>query len=81
MKKKETATEQLNLRVSHAMISDVELLAELLQINKSEWIKTKLGELIYEEKSKIAGKYAELAEKGLMDKKEVEKLVKRLYHQ
>jgi hypothetical protein len=73
---KEKSTEQLNLRIPKELIADLDKIASILKVNKSEWIKIKLGELVYEEKSRLLRKYAEMREKGLISEKEYQELIK-----
>jgi len=73
---KEKSTEQLNLRIPKELIADLDKIASILRVNKSEWIKIKLGELVYEEKSKLLQKYSELKDKGVINEKELRELLK-----
>ena len=73
---KEKSTEQMNLRIPKELIEDLEKICSILKVNKSEWIKIKLGELVYEEKSRLIQKYVELKEKGMIDQKELKELLK-----
>ena len=70
------STEQLNLRIPKELLEDLEKISKILKVNKSEWIKIKLGELVHEEKSKIIEQYILLNNRGLMDKKDIERLIK-----
>jgi len=45
-------TEQFNIRMSKELMRDLELVSKLLKVNKSEFVKVKLAELIREEKRK-----------------------------
>jgi len=69
-------TEQLNLRMPQDLLDDLEIISNILKVNKSEWIKIKLGELVHEQKSKLIDKYVELNAKGIIDKKTLEKLIR-----
>jgi hypothetical protein len=73
---KEKSTEQLNLRMPKELIEDLDKIASILRVNKSEWIKIKLGEMVYEEKSRLLQKYAELKGKGIIDDKKLKELLK-----
>jgi len=73
---KEKSTEQLNLRMPKELIQDLDKIASILRVNKSEWIKIKLGEMVYEEKSRLLQKYAELKDKGILNDKELKELLK-----
>ncbi len=73
---KEKSTEQLNLRIPKELIEDLDKIASILRVNKSEWIKIKLGELVYEEKSRLLQKYSELKDKGIINDKELKELLK-----
>lgn len=73
---KEKSTEQLNLRIPKELIEDLDKIASILKVNKSEWIKIKLGELVYEEKSRLLQRYAELKDKGMLNDKEYRELIK-----
>jgi len=72
---KEKSTEQLNLRIPKELIEDLDKIANILRVNKSEWIKIKLGELVYEEKSRLLQKYSELKDKGVINEKELKELL------
>jgi hypothetical protein len=73
---REKSTEQLNLRIPKELIQDLDKIASILRVNKSEWIKIKLGEIVYEEKNRLLEKYAEMREKGLLNDKELRELTK-----
>jgi len=73
---KEQSTQQLNLRVPKDLLRDLDAISDILKVNKSEWIKIKIGELVYLEKSRLLEQYASLSDKGLVSKKEYEKLLK-----
>ena len=73
---REKTTEQLNLRIPKELIEDLDKIASILKVNKSEWIKIKLGELVYEEKSRLLQRYAELKDKGMINEKEYKELIK-----
>jgi hypothetical protein len=73
---KEKSTEQLNLRIPKELVEDLDRIASILRVNKSEWIKIKLGELVYEEKSRLLQKYSELKDKGLISEKEFKELLR-----
>jgi len=73
---KEKSTEQLNLRIPKELVEDLDKIAGILKVNKSEWIKIKLGELVYEEKSRLLQKYSELKDKGIINEKEFKELLK-----
>ena len=73
---REKSTEQLNLRIPKELIQDLDKIASILKVNKSEWIKIKLGELVYEEKSRLLQKYSELKDKGVINEKELKELLK-----
>ena len=75
-KNKQKSTQQLNLRVPTELLDDMDKIASILKVNKSEWIKIKLSEIVYSEKSRLLDKYAELSNKGIINKKELDKLVK-----
>lgn len=47
------STEQLNLRIPVELIQDIEEISKILKVNKSEWIKIKLSEIVFEEKNRI----------------------------
>ena len=46
-------TTQFNIRLSKALIYDMEFIAENLKISRNDWLKFRLAELIREEKVKI----------------------------
>lgn len=53
MTKKSPRTEQLNIRMPKELLKDIEDISEILKVNKSEWIKIKLSEIVYEHKSRL----------------------------
>jgi len=73
---KEKSTEQLNLRIPKELIEDLDKIASILKVNKSEWIKIKLGEMVYEEKSRLMQRYVELKNQGLISDKELKEILK-----
>lgn len=68
-------TEQLNIRVPKDLLRDLDVISNLLKVNKSEWVKTKLAEEVHEEKNKLLIELSTLYYSGLIGKKEVEALV------
>ena len=68
-------TTQLNLRIPDELIEDIDKISEILKVNKSEWIKIKLSELVHQEKSKILDQYISLNKKGMLDKKIIDELL------
>ncbi len=70
-------TTQLNLRIPDELIEDIDKISEILKVNKSEWIKIKLSELVHQEKSKILDQYIELNKKGIIDKKVINELLEK----
>ena len=73
---KTKSTEQLNLRVPKELLEDLDSISSILNVNRSEWIKIKLGELVYSEKTRLIEQYAELKGKGVADKKIIGKLMR-----
>jgi hypothetical protein len=53
MTKNNKGTEQLNLRMPIELLEDIEEISRILKVNKSEWIKIKLSEIVYEQKSRL----------------------------
>ena len=43
---------QFNIRISRALIDDMDFIARRLRISRAEWFKTRLAEMIQEEKQK-----------------------------
>ncbi len=72
------STEQLNLRMPKELLDDLELLSDLLKVNKSEWIKIKLSELVHHEKSRLIEQYVQLEKKGIVNKKDIKNNIKKL---
>jgi hypothetical protein len=54
-----TDTEQLNIRISKALIYDVEFISQHLKVNRNDWIKLNLAKLIMEAKEVIISEYEE----------------------
>jgi metal-responsive CopG/Arc/MetJ family transcriptional regulator len=73
---KEKSTEQLNLRIPKELVEDMDRIAKMLKVSKSEWIKIKLGELVYEEKARLLQRYADMKDKGLISEKDFKELLK-----
>jgi metal-responsive CopG/Arc/MetJ family transcriptional regulator len=69
--------EQLNIRISQELLRDLEIIAKLLKVNRSEWIKTRLAEKVSEEKNRLLIELSTLYSKGMVSKNDVESLVGR----
>lgn len=54
--KKNKGTEQLNMRMPVELLEDIEEISKILKVNKSEWIKIKLSEIVFEEKNRLKKK-------------------------
>lgn len=68
-------TEQLNLRVSEELMQDLDVVSNLLKVNRSEWVKTKLADEVLKEKNRLLMELSTLYSKGMITKKNVEELV------
>ncbi len=68
-------TEQFNIRMPKELLHDLDIISNLLKVNKSEWIKTKLAEEVHEEKNKLLMELSTLYAKGMINKNKVEQLV------
>ncbi len=68
-------TEQLNIRLSPELVHDLDIVSNLLKINRSEWIKTKLAEETQREKNRLLMELSTLYAKGMITKHNVEELV------
>ena len=68
-------TEQFNIRMSKDLVNDLDMISRLLNVNKSEWVKTKLAEDVNEETNKLLMELSTLYAKGMINKKKVEQLV------
>lgn len=55
-KKNAKGTEQLNIRMPVELLEDIDEISKILRVNKSEWIKIKLSEIVYEEKNRLKKK-------------------------
>ncbi len=49
-------TEQFNFRISKSLVYDLEFIAKVLKVSKTEWVKIKLAEIIAKEKEDLLGK-------------------------
>lgn len=67
-------TEQFNIRLPKGLLNDLNLISQILHVNKAEYIKTKLGELIYEERKRLLKDMNNLADKELISKSQIKKL-------
>ena len=68
-------TEQLNIRLSPELVQDLDIVSNLLKINRSEWIKTKLAEETQREKNRLLMELSTIYAKGMITKQNVEELV------
>ena len=68
-------TEQFNIRMPKELLHDLDIISNLLKVNKSEWIKAKLAEEVHEEKNKLLMELSTLYAKGMINKNKVEQLV------
>ena len=68
-------TEQFNIRMPKQLLKDLVIIEKVLKINKSEWVKNKLAQTIYEEKKKLLFELSSMYANGLINKSEVELLV------
>ena len=68
-------TEQFNIRMPKDLVQDLDIISKLLKVNKSEWVKTKLAEEVYEEKNKLLMELSNLYANGMINKDKIEKLV------
>jgi len=55
-KKISSKTEQLNIRMPKELLEDIDEISKILRVNKSEWIKIKLSEIVFEEKNRLKKK-------------------------
>lgn len=55
-KKISSKTEQLNMRMPVELLEDIDEISKILRVNKSEWIKIKLSEIVFEEKNRLKKK-------------------------
>ena len=68
-------TTQLNLRIPKELVNNLKIIENVLKVNKSEWIKTKIAENVNDEINKLLMEVSTKYAKGLIDKNEVERLV------
>ncbi len=68
-------TEQVNIRMPKNLVQDLGIISKLLKVNKSDWLKTKLAEEVYEEKNKLLMELGTLYANGMISRKEVETLM------
>lgn len=54
--KSKKTTEQLNIRMPVELLEDIDEISKILKVNKSEWIKIKLSEIVFEEKNRLKKK-------------------------
>ena len=65
----------MNIRLPVELIRDMDLVASLLKVNKSEWMKTNLAKEVFEEKNRLLLELSTLYAKGMLTKKQIQKLV------
>ncbi len=68
-------TEQFNIRVPKDLLNDLDFISDMLKVNKSDWVKTRLAENVHEEKDKLLMRLSTQYAQGMISKKEVEVLV------
>ena len=68
-------TEQMNMRLTPDLKEDLDKVTNLLKVNRSEWVKTKLAEEIHKEKNRLLMELSTLYAKGMVTKKNVQELV------
>lgn len=49
-------TAQLNIRMPVELLNEIDEISNILRVNKSEWIKIKLSEIVFEEKNRLKRK-------------------------
>lgn len=67
-------TAQFNIRLPKGLLDDLDLISGILHINKTEWIKTRIGELIYQERKALLNDMQSLADKKLITRAQIKKL-------
>lgn len=67
-------TEQFNIRLPKDLLDDLGLISEILHVSKTEWIKTKLSELVYDERKRLLRDITRLARDKLILKSQLRKL-------
>ncbi|HLD56694.1 MAG TPA: hypothetical protein VJA47_00200 [archaeon] len=68
-------TEQVNIRLPSELVDDLDTISKLLKVNKSDWIRTKLAEDVYQEKTRLLMELGTLYVKGIVTKKDVQGIV------
>jgi hypothetical protein len=63
-------TIQVNLRLPKRLVYDLEFISQHLNVNKSEWLKVKIAEMISQERFKIIENFDERYVKGYISDKE-----------
>src|SRR3989344_7512338 len=67
-------TKQFNIRLSQELVRDLDVISNLLKVNKSEWVRTKLAEEVHEEKTRLLMELGTLYSKGMISNSDVERL-------
>ena len=68
-------TEQFNIRMPKDLLQDLDIISNLLKVDKSDWVKTKLAEEVHEEKNKLLMELSTLYANGMISKTKIEQLV------
>ncbi|MBI2106040.1 hypothetical protein HYT56_04355 [Candidatus Woesearchaeota archaeon] len=68
-------TEQFNLRMPKDLMQDLDIISNLLKVNKSEWVKTKLAEEVHKEKNKLLMELSTLYTSGIVSTNQLKMLV------
>ncbi len=68
-------TEQFNIRLSKALLYDLEFISQHLKISRNDWIRLNLAKIIISTKEEIIAKFEEKYVNGLLTDKEFKELV------
>ncbi len=66
-------TEQFNIRISKSLIFDLEFISQHIKINRNDWLRTKIAELILKEKREILEEYEKKYITGYLTENEFKK--------
>ncbi|MFH1072674.1 MAG: hypothetical protein V1743_04560 [Nanoarchaeota archaeon] len=69
-------TIQLNIRIAKELMFDLEFISQSYHLNKAEWLKVKMAEMIRQAKNDIIISTEQAYAEGKIDRKEFEKVLR-----
>jgi len=71
----EIGTEQVNLRISRVLLSDIKRISAVLGVHKTDWIRSQLATGVLTAKMKLVEDASKLRAAGVLTQEDFEKVV------